>query len=110
MEDTYRNFYDYIGTRIMEIRVGYHYTREYLAEMADISAKFLYEIETGKKGCSSYVLYRIAKALNVNISHILVDNPDKIMFEINPAFTYLSIEYKEIVNRIIQIMYERTKC
>ena len=37
------------GYRIMKIRLERHYSREYLAELADISPKFLYEIEIGKK-------------------------------------------------------------
>ena len=35
------------------------------------SPKFLYEIEAGKKGFSSKVLYRLAKALNVSCDFIL---------------------------------------
>ncbi len=42
----------FIGTRIRYIRELNHYTREELAEYADISSKFLYEIESGQKGFS----------------------------------------------------------
>lgn len=38
-----------IGKRIRELRKQQNSTREGLAEKAGISAKFLYEIETGKK-------------------------------------------------------------
>lgn len=61
-----------VGDRIKKIRKKNNYTREQLAEIADISPKFLYEIETGKKGCSSYVLYRITMALDVKSDYLLV--------------------------------------
>ncbi len=38
-----------VGERIRELREIQNYTREVLAEKVEISAKFLYEIETGKK-------------------------------------------------------------
>lgn len=38
-----------IGTRIRKIRELRGYTRERLAEYADISADFLWEVESGKK-------------------------------------------------------------
>lgn len=42
-----------VGERIRELREVQNYTREAFAEKIDISAKFLYEIETGKKGFSA---------------------------------------------------------
>ena len=36
--------------RIRELRESKKYTRQVLAEKANISEKFLYEIETGKSG------------------------------------------------------------
>ena len=51
MEHAYDEFNIQIGKRIKKLRLQREYTREYLAECADISAKFLYEVEAGKKGC-----------------------------------------------------------
>lgn len=59
------------GMRIQKMRDNKGYTREILAEKADISNKFLYEIETGKKGFSAEVLYNISKSLNVNCDYIM---------------------------------------
>lgn len=59
------------GKKIKNLRIENQLTREYLAEQADISFKFLYEIETGKKGCSAYVLYRLAKSLNVSADFLM---------------------------------------
>lgn len=38
-----------IGYRIRELREMHNYTREEMAEMVEISPKFLYEIESGKR-------------------------------------------------------------
>ena len=60
-----------IGERIRKLRESRHYTREVLAENADISAKFLYEIETGKKGFSAETLCKISRALCVSCDFIM---------------------------------------
>lgn len=73
MNVTKENFYKCLGLKIMEIRVKKHLTREHLAEVSDISPKYLYEIEKGNKGCSVFVLYCIAKSLNSNMDIFLSD-------------------------------------
>lgn len=60
-----------IGNRIRYIRELNHYTREELAEYADISTKFLYEVENGQKGLSASNLLKICKALDVSCDYIL---------------------------------------
>lgn len=64
------NYYE-AGNRIRSLREKKHYTRERLAEKADISAKFLYEIEIGAKGFSADTLCKLAEALEVNTDYIL---------------------------------------
>lgn len=66
-----KSLYQEAGSRIQNLRMSKGYTREYLAERADISSKFLYEMETGKKGFSADTLYRISKELNVTSDYIL---------------------------------------
>lgn len=61
-----------VGARIRELREIQHYTREKLAEKVDISAKFLYEIESGKKGFSAETLCRISQALSVSCDYIML--------------------------------------
>ncbi len=61
-----------IGERIRELREIHKYTRENLAEKINISAKFLYEIEKGKKGFSAKTLYKISNALSVSSDYIML--------------------------------------
>lgn len=74
MMDVYKN----AGERICLVRIARGYTRDALAELAGISAKFLYEIETGRKGFSAYVLYSICGALKVDCDYILNGNEKRI--------------------------------
>ena len=64
-------FYSNAGARIRKLRDNNRYTREYLAERADISPKFLYEIECGNKGFSAETLFKLAKSLSVSCEYIL---------------------------------------
>ena len=57
--------YMHSSEKIKGLRIHQGYTVEQLAEEANISTKFLYEIEAGRKGFSANVLYKISKALNV---------------------------------------------
>lgn len=59
------------GQRIQYLRELNGYTREAFSEKAKISSKFLYEIESGKKGFSAEVLLQIARALSVNCDYIM---------------------------------------
>ena len=66
-----RTIYESMGERIRHTRLMRGYTREFLAEKAEISSKFLYEIETGRKGFSVLVLYNLCQALEVDSDYIL---------------------------------------
>lgn len=70
-------FYENAGKRIMLKRIEKGYSREALAEASSISSKFLYEIETGRKGFSAEVLYRISKALQVDCAYIMLGTEKK---------------------------------
>lgn len=70
-----------IGTRIRYIRELNHYTREELAEYADISSKFLYEIESGQKGLSAANLLKICQALEVSCDYIMTGKAETVCSE-----------------------------
>lgn len=59
------------GERIRKLREVQNCTREDFAGKAEISPKFLYEIEAGKKGFSADTLCRIAQALSVSCDYIM---------------------------------------
>ena len=61
-----------IGTRIRESRERLHMSREYLAELLNISTLFLSYIECGQKGMSTETLIRVCKTLNVSADYILL--------------------------------------
>lgn len=63
-----------VGKRVRELREKFRYSREKLSEMADISPKFLYEIEMGRKGMSAYTLRSISKALGVSADYFLSES------------------------------------
>ena len=61
-----------IGGRIRLIREAQGKTREQIAEMAEISPQFLFDIETGKKGMTSQTIINIAMALHVTTDFLLL--------------------------------------
>ena len=65
-----------VGMQILRKRTEKNYTRETLATLA-VSPSFLYEIETGRKGFSVSVFYRIAKALDTDVEYFFYDDMDK---------------------------------
>lgn len=96
-------FYENAGLRIREFREKRNYSREELAEYAEISPKFLYEIETGRRGFSADTLFRLSKALSVSIENILEDdsskNVDKEVEEILGLFDHYQLgQLKKILN------------
>jgi len=60
-----------VGQRITELRKKRGYTREKLAEFADISVQFLADIEKGRKGMTVNTLRKIAATLNVSTDYIV---------------------------------------
>ena len=68
MFETQEAFLSEVGHQILNLRTSKQYSRECLAEKADISSKYLYEIEKGTKSCSAYILYRLLWALDIPIA------------------------------------------
>ena len=60
-----------IGANIVRLRKGKNLTQEDLCGIADIDRSFLSEIENGHKNFSIQVLFKLAKALEVNSEDIL---------------------------------------
>jgi len=60
-----------VGKRIKSLREANGFTREELAEKAEISSKFLYEVEKGRKGLSADTLLKISKTLSCSCDYIM---------------------------------------
>lgn len=94
-----------IGRRIQQIREKQHYSREALAEKIDISSKFLYEIEKGKKSFSVEILIRLSDLLNVSCDYILTGRDrsvvEKTYFE---DISALDGEQREYAKEVITLL------
>lgn len=96
------------GQRIRELRETHNYTREKFAEKVDISVKFLYEIETGKKGFSAETLCRISKALCVSCDYIMLGEKRKCrsMEKIVCVLEMLEPKQMEKMKELLKILSE----
>lgn len=66
-----QSIYIEAGKRIRKLREIRGMSREEFAERIGISSKFLYEIETGKKGFSAQTLSLVAESLDTSCDYIL---------------------------------------
>lgn len=62
---------EFVGQRINDTRKSRGYSREKLAEKADISVQFLADIEKGRKSMTVNTLRRLAAALSVTTDYIV---------------------------------------
>lgn len=60
-----------MGERIRKAREDLGYTREQFSERANITPRFCYDIEAGKKGVSIDTFKSICEALNLSADHLL---------------------------------------
>lgn len=100
-----KNIYYDAGIRIRYLREEKHYTREKLAELAEISPKFLYEIEVGSKGFSADTLCRLAEALDTNANFILYgESKEKIDTETLKIFNKYGEKKKKDLIKILELI------
>ena len=60
-----------LGERIETIRLEKNLTRDQLAIRSELSSKFIYEIEKGRKGLSVDSLMKLTKGLSCSYDEIL---------------------------------------
>lgn len=65
-----------VGKNIRELREKREYSREKLAGRIEISVKYLYEIEKGKKGISAHKLFLLANSLGVTTDYLISGKPE----------------------------------
>lgn len=96
---------------IRELRMRRGYSVNQLAEAADISTKYLYDIEAGKKAFSAKVLFNIANALNVSCDFILSGNDNyeiETIIKIIHKLDKLERRYLELILlKIVQIKSDK---
>lgn len=103
----YKSMKKAIGNRIRSLREANKESREVFAEKIDISSKFLYEIECGKKGFSVEVLMRISKVLDVSCDYILTGkNGNTVPYFILQDTSDISISKQKDVDEIIKLLYK----
>ena len=94
----------------MQLRTDRRYTREQLAYLADISEKFLYEIEKNKKGFSAETLMKLSHALEVSMDYIMLGKGSrKYDDEIVATLEQFKPNTLEMVDRLLKAAYEISK-
>lgn len=63
-----------MGERIKKQRLLIGYSREKLAELADITPRFCYDLELGLKNMSLNTLFKLSESLHVSADYILFGN------------------------------------
>ena len=66
-----KDFDSAIGQRIREKRESLGYSREYVAEQAEMSPSFLADVELGVKGFSASTLIKLCRTLGLSADYIL---------------------------------------
>lgn len=67
-----------IGQRIRDKREMLGYSREYVAEQAEMSPSFLADVELGVKGFSASTLIKLCRVLGLSADYILFGNEHPI--------------------------------
>ena len=94
----------------MQLRTDRRDTREQLAYLADISEKFLYEIEMNKKGFSAETLMKLSHALEVSMDYIMLGKGSrKYDDEIVATLEQFKPNTLEMVDRLLKAAYEISK-
>lgn len=92
-----------LGLKIKKLRERRKLTREKLGDMAEISDRFIYDVETGQKGISAETLYKLSRALNVTSDYLLFEveeNKNELSY-VTEILKNLSPSELESVEKII---------
>lgn len=95
-----------IGKRIEHLRTYRKMSREYVANKAGISAKFLYEVEKGKKGISAEILLRIGQILSSSCDYILTGENSRNSVNTIEVLGKFAPDQRKKIEKIIEIIYE----
>lgn len=101
-------FYITIGKNIRRLREDNGYTREKLAELVDMNDKFLYEVETGKKGLSAQKMFKLSNTLGVTMEFLISgeqeDNNYTLLLSLLSFFDKTEVKcIEDIIRKIYEI-------
>lgn len=94
-----------LGERVKLVRNTNKITREKLAELIDVSPRFLAEVEAGKVGVSLQTLKNISFALSTTSDYLLgLDNESKLgqLEIINSQLTTLDEKFYPLIFTLIK--------
>lgn len=104
-----------MGERIKKQRLLNGYSREKLAEMADITPRFCYDIELGLKNMSVNTLCKLSDSLHVSVDYILFGSPSSEK-ELDPMIGLISLcpdnkrsHLEQIISHYIQSVLETSE-
>ncbi len=96
-----------IGNRVRTVREERGYTREQLAEYADVSADFLWKVETGRSSMNAQNLGKIAVALDVSTDYLVLGKlPYKENAKVNTMLSVLPNEIQKQVEKMITVFVD----
>lgn len=100
-----------IGSRIREIRKIKGLTLEQLAESAEISANFLWEIEQGRKGMKVQNLAKLATALDVSADYLLFGiRENDADGKLSNMLSVLPNELKDNFEKMAELFIDTVRC
>lgn len=97
-----------VGNRIYELREKKGYTKEQLAELADISVSHVHNIENGNSGFTTWILYRLSQIFDVSTDYLLSGQGSdlkstritKLLADLNAE---KRVEVEDVIIRVIKI-------
>lgn len=96
-----------IGGRIRAIREERGYTREQLAEYAEVSTDFLWQVETGRSSLNAQNLGKIATALDISTDYLVFGKmPYKENAKVNTMLSALPDEVQKQVEKMITVFVD----
>lgn len=102
-----------MGERIKKQRLLNGYSREKLAEMADITPRFCYDLELGLKNMSVNTQCKLCDALHVSVDYILYGSPasaenlDSIMGVISLCPANKREHLEQIISHYVQAVQDK---
>lgn len=96
-----------IGGRIRTVREERGYSREQLAEYAEVSSDFLWQVETGRSSLNAQNLGKIATALDISTDYLVLGKmPYKENAKVNTMLSALPDEVQTQVEKMITVFVD----